>query len=169
MKCRVSKIFWLAALGVPAGCAGAPAAPMTMDDAANASPGAEAPSNATVAAEPAPSTFEEQVALGQKLYGERCAGCHGASGEGGKGPRLVGLDEGALPLEPRADAKYRKGTFRTVADVAAFVTQNMPPGKGGALTGEEYWSVLAFDLKANGIELDKKLDGALAGTLEIPR
>ncbi|MGO9837922.1 MAG: hypothetical protein ACLP1X_27370 [Polyangiaceae bacterium] len=35
---------------------------------------------------------------------------------------------------------------------------------------EQYWDILAFDLKANGIDLgDKRLDGALAKTLVIPR
>lgn len=46
----------------------------------------------------------------------------------------------------------------------------MPPNQSGSLSDEEYFSVLAFDLKANGIDLaDKKLDGELAKTLVIPR
>lgn len=119
---------------------------------------------------PAASTFAAQVALGQKLYGEQCAECHGASGEGGKdAPRVVGLDKGALPLDPPPTSKFRKNRFETVADVAAFATKNMPPTAPGSLTEEQYWSILAFDLKANGIELDKKLDGALATGLTIPR
>jgi cytochrome c len=127
-------------------------------------------STAPVANAPAPSTFAEQVALGQKLYGEHCAECHGASGEGGKdAPRVVGLDKGALPLDPPATSKFRKNRFETVADVATFAVKNMPPTAPGSLTEDEYWSILAFDLKANGIELDKKLDGAVATGLTIPR
>jgi mono/diheme cytochrome c family protein len=117
----------------------------------------------------APATFAEQVALGQTLYAANCAECHGASGEGGKAPRLVGLADGALPLDPPAGAKFRTGQFETVADVATFVAQNMPPNKGGSLTEEEYFAILAFDLKANGIDLEQKLDAALAATLTIPR
>jgi len=46
----------------------------------------------------------------------------------------------------------------------------MPGDSPGSLSEDQYWSVLAFDLKANGIDLgDKKLDGALAVTLTIPR
>lgn len=117
-----------------------------------------------------PQTFAEQVALGQTLYGEHCAKCHGSGGEGkGEAPAVVGLSKGALPLDPPASAKYRKTQFKTVADIAAFVTKNMPPGKGGSLSGDEYWAILAFDLKANGINLDKKLDEPLAETLTIPR
>jgi cytochrome c len=135
--------------------AGAPA-----NDAANP-PGAEA----------APTTFGEQVALGQKLYGQNCASCHGPGGEGtGDAPRVVGLKEGALPLDPPATAKFRKTQFKTVMDVGAFVVENMPPNKAGSLSAEQYFSILAFDLKANGIDLgDKKLDADLAKTLTIPR
>jgi mono/diheme cytochrome c family protein len=126
-----------------------------------------APSEGGTAA--APTTFAEQVALGQTLYGEHCASCHGKSGEGLDAPPVVGLDKGALPLDPPAGAKYRKTQFKTVADIADFVVKNMPAKAPGSLTPEQYFSILAFDLKANGIELDKKLDGAVAATLTVPR
>jgi mono/diheme cytochrome c family protein len=142
-------------------------APASMEPASGsaAAPAAAAPSVA------APATFAEQVTLGQKLYSEQCAGCHGNSGEGTKdGPAVVGLDKGALPLEPASTAKYRKTQFKTVADIADFVVKSMPPKAPGSLTGEEYLAILAFDLKANGIDLgDKKLDLELAKTLEVPR
>ena len=126
---------------------------------------------ASVAPSAAPANFAEQVALGQKLYGANCAGCHGNSGEGTKdAPAVVGLDKGALPLSPPATAQYRKTEFKTVADIAEFVVKTMPPKAPGSLSAEEYFAILAFDLKANGIDLgDKKLDGELAKTLEVPR
>lgn len=130
-------------------------------------PPPETPGESTKAA---PQTFAEQVTLGQTLYGQKCAQCHGASGEGADGPRVVGLDKGALPLDPPGTAKFRKSQFKTVADVAEFVVKNMPPDAPGSLTTDEYFSILAFDLKANGIDLDKqKLDADLAPTLVIPR
>ena len=136
----------------------------------------ETPASASAAEAPAataaaPATFADQVAAGQKLYGEHCATCHGSSGEGDdKAPAVVGLKNGALPLDPPPTAKYRKTQFKTVADIAAFVAKNMPADAPGTLTEEQYYSILAFDLKANGIDLgDKKLDGALAATLEVPR
>jgi cytochrome c len=132
-----------------------------------AAPAAEAAAPSSTAA--APATFEEQVALGQQLYGANCAGCHGESGQGGKAPKVVGLKEGALPLDPPADAKHRKTQFKTVGDVADFVVKAMPPTNPGSLTAEEYMAILAFDLKANGIDLPNKLDKATADTLEIPR
>ena len=75
----------------------------------------------------------------------------------------------ALPLDPPSGAKLRKSQFVTVADVAEFVVQNMPGDAPGSLSEEDYFAVLAFDLQANGIDLDKKLDGALAASLTIPR
>ena len=115
-----------------------------------------------------PRTFAEQVARGGELYGAHCSSCHGKSGEGtATAPAVVGA--GALPLDPPSGAKVRKSQFVTVADVANFVVQNMPGDAPGSLSEEEYFSVLAFDLKANGIELDKKLDTALAASLTIPR
>lgn len=128
-----------------------------------------APASAPATAAVAPATFADQVALGQTLFGEHCSKCHGASGEGKDAPRVVGLDKGALPLDPPATAKYRKNKFTTVLDVAEFATKNMPPDAPGSLSEEQYWAILAFDLKANGIELDKKLDGSVAAGLTIPR
>jgi cytochrome c len=120
----------------------------------------------------APASFAEQAAQGQKLYADNCATCHGASGQGNpteKAPPIVGLKAGALPLNPPPTAKARKTQFKTVADVADFVTKNMPPSAPGSLTPDQYWAILAFDLKANGINLDKKLDASTAQTIAIPR
>jgi mono/diheme cytochrome c family protein len=115
------------------------------------------------------TTFQEQTVAGQQLYGARCASCHGAGGGGtAQGPAVVGLKTGALPLEPRPGSK-RTNRFVTVADVAAFATKNMPGDAPGTLTADEYWAILAFDLKANDIVLDKKLGPELAATLTIPR
>lgn len=119
----------------------------------------------------ATEAFREQATKGAVLYGEHCSRCHGDSGEGSdEAPRLVGLSQGALPLDPPAGRKARTMQFRTVADIAGFAVKNMPPKKAGSLPEEDYWRILAFDLKANGIDLgDKHLDGALAPTLVVPR
>jgi S-disulfanyl-L-cysteine oxidoreductase SoxD len=126
------------------------------------------PGNAPADTEP--TNFAAQVEAGKALYGAQCAGCHGADGAGtAQGPRVVDLAKGALPLNPPATAMGRTGKFVTVADIARFVVETMPPGKAGSLTESEYYSILAFDLKANGVSLDRKLDGTLAATLKIPR
>jgi cytochrome c len=128
----------LAALSFSLACGGGASAP---PNTASSEAAAAAPAES-----PAPATFADQVALGQTLYGDYCAKCHGASGEGGGAPAVVGLDKGALPLDPPESRKFRKTKFETVADVAAFVVKNMPPGKGGTLTDEQYYAILAFEL-----------------------
>ena len=120
------------------------------------------------AAQSAPATFAEQVTRGAEVYAEHCSSCHGKSGEGSKdAPAVVGAT--ALSLDPPAGAKVRKSKFVTVADVAAFVVQNMPGDAPGSLSEDDYFAVLAFDLHANGIDLDEKLAGDLAASLTIPR
>jgi S-disulfanyl-L-cysteine oxidoreductase SoxD len=166
------KNFVLASVGVLAlACSSTPppASPeQPLQPAAETAPGT-APAAPTPPSA-SPTTFDDQVALGQQLYGANCASCHGDGGQGtATAPPVVGIDKGALPLDPPASAKYRKTQFKTVADIAAFVVKNMPPKAPGSLSEEQYWSILAFDLKANGIQLDKKLDGALAATLNVPR
>lgn len=117
------------------------------------------------------ATFADQVATGQKLYGENCASCHGAGGEGkGNSPAVVGVKTGkALPLDPPASAKYRKTQFKTVGDVLDFSQKSMPPGAGGSLKPDEYLAIIAFDLHANGIDLDKPLTADSAKATTIPR
>ena len=82
---------------------------------------------------------------------------------------MVGLQNGALPLSPPEGSRLRTGQFETVGDVAAFVVKTMPPGDAGALPEADYWAIMAFDLKANGIELDQLLDAEVAASLQIPR
>ncbi|HEY2514296.1 MAG TPA: cytochrome c [Polyangiaceae bacterium] len=114
------------------------------------------------------TTFAQQAGEGAKLYADKCASCHGANGEGGDAPRVVGLSQGALPLNPSPSAKYRKGTFHTAADVAGFVVKAMPPDAPGSLSEAQYWAILAFDLKANGVDLgNKHLDATSAPTVVV--
>ncbi|HEY3493445.1 MAG TPA: c-type cytochrome [Polyangiaceae bacterium] len=146
----------------------APEPPPAEPAPAAEAPPAEAPA-APAAEAPKSNPFQDQVAAGQALYGKHCAECHGPSGNDGKAPPVVGLDKGALPLDPPKKSKSRKTQFKTVGDVADYVVKNMPPKTPGSLTADEYFAILAFDLHANGIDLDKKLDGPLAASLEIPR
>ncbi len=114
-------------------------------------PPAAAPSGAAPAA-----AGGDQVAEGKALFTAHCASCHGSGGEGvaGKVPALVGAT--ALPLDPPAGAKARKVQFHTAADVFMWVKANMPPGAGGSLTDTQYAAIMAFDLKANGVDLTGK-------------
>ena len=116
--------------------------------------------------DPAFTTAQAQIDHGAKVFGNNCAKCHGASGEGGKAPALVGKD--ALPLT-RPGAKRRTGEFRTAMDIAAFVTKNMPPSEEARakLTERDYWSVLAFALNANGVKLTEPVGPQNASAIKI--
>ncbi len=111
---------------------------------------------------------EDQVASGQKLFGQYCAKCHGNAGEGTKkAPPVVGKD--ALPLDPPATRKVRKTQFHTAQDVAAFVAAKMPANKPGSLTVDQYYAILAFDLKANGVDAatKEKIDPKTAAEIKL--
>lgn len=127
----------------------------------------EEPAAAPAPAEPAPApAASDLVARGGELYAANCAGCHGDAGQGGdKAPPVVG--KAALPLDPRPGSK-RGVQFKTALDVFKFVKANMPPGKGGSLTDDEYLAIMAFDLSANGVDLSgKTLDAATAESIVL--
>jgi len=57
-------------------------------------------SDTGAAAAPAASTASQgDVATGESVYGQQCAGCHGANGEGGFGPALAGNELLYRPAE----------------------------------------------------------------------
>ena len=117
----------------------------------------------------APTAFQAQVDRGATVYGEHCAGCHGDNGEGTDlGPRVVGLAEGALPLDPPLDAA-RDVTFTTAGDIAGWVAANMPGDAPGSLDLDEYVDVLAFALFANGVDREDEVTLDNAADLTIPR
>jgi hypothetical protein len=72
-----------------------------------------------------------------------------------------------LPLDPRPAQKVRKTQFHTAKDVAEFVVKNMPGDKPGSLAADEYFAILAFDLKANGVALTQPVDGAVAAGIVL--
>lgn len=111
----------------------------------------------------APGGNADEVAEGAPLYEVHCAKCHGPGGGGtSKGPKLVGFD--ALPVNPPPRAKMRTGQFHTAADVLSFVEKYMPADKPGSLSEKQYSSILAFTLKANGIDMEhERLNNASAG------
>src|SRR5687767_12101017 len=112
-----------------------------------------------------PDTPQAMVERGAALFGDNCAHCHGASGQGtDRGPPVVGPE--ALPLDPRPGAK-RDVQFRTALDVFNWVKVAMPADAPGSLTIDEYLAIMAFDLTANGVTLEKPLDGELAASIVL--
>ena len=109
-----------------------------------------------------------EVTEGSANYVSQCAKCHGPTGRGtNEAPAVVG--EGALPLHPSPSAKLRKTDFVTAKDVFDFIKTNMPGNAPGSLSDDQYYEILAFDLKANGVDLqNKKVDPTTVSTIRLP-
>ena len=138
-----------------AACGGAP--PATVESPPSM-PATHAPSN----------PIEAQSTEGAKLYAQNCASCHGAKGEGGKAPQLVGGN--ALPVDPRPTARVRKDKFQDANDVFTFVKATMPMNRPASLSDTQYWAIVAYDFRANGFSKGEKvLDSSTAPTFLIPR
>jgi S-disulfanyl-L-cysteine oxidoreductase SoxD len=154
-----------ALLFVLAACGGSSAPETAEPTPPPAEPAQAAPPAEDGSAAPPTATAEQQAERGAELYGQHCAECHGDAGQGGgKAPPLVGKQ--ALPLDPRKGSK-RNVQFKTALDVFTWVKANMPPTAPGSLSDEDYVAILAFDLKANGVALEKPLDGAQAAELQL--
>jgi cytochrome c len=91
----------------------------------------------------APGPGEQRLA-GATLFEGHCAKCHGALGKGkDDAPAVVG--EAAL------------SRFTNAQELYDFVSKNMPKDAPGTLKEGEYWAILAFDLRANGVDVDGTL------------
>jgi len=116
----------------------------------------------------------EQAEYGAWVLRRQCARCHGGDGQGKddawkglRAPELIGA--GAFPLEPRPYQQIRRRDFRSVLDVFWFVSASMPADQPASLEPEEYWSVLAFLLRSNGMAPDgTPLADATADQIPMP-
>lgn len=93
----------------------------------------------------------EQAAQGKKIYGAKCAACHGETLQGGAAGPLAG--------PAFADAWTFSGTVGawadsqlTVDDLDFIIRTTMPKGSPGKLSAEEYTAVLSYILQQNGYE-----------------
>jgi cytochrome c len=106
------------------------------------------------------------VADGRRVYGEKCAVCHGAHGEGGPMDRLVG------GMNSLSDAKPVKtiGSFWPYATtVFDYVRRAMPFNAPQSLSDNEVYALTAYLLHLNGIlGADATLDAATLTAVRMP-
>jgi mono/diheme cytochrome c family protein len=115
---------------------------------------------------PRPATMATQVRIGAELFAVHCSGCHGALGEGGVAPRLIG--EGALP-EHGSERFPRRADFETAKDVWRWMERHMPADNPGALAHDEYGAILAFLLRQTAVALPARpLTTDLADEIPLP-
>jgi alcohol dehydrogenase (cytochrome c) len=97
-----------------------------------------------------------QAEAGQSLFASMCAVCHGATLGGGMGPALVG------PLF--------RNHWRSAAALFQFVSIQMPLNNPGSLTATQYWDIVSFLLRQNGVPVDDKvLNGESAQESLVPQ
>jgi len=78
-----------------------------------------------------PHTTAADVEMGKRLYMGRCGGCHGPSGDGGKGANL------AVPVLPRASSE--RSLYRIIR--YGIPDTEMP---GSLMDAHELWQTVAF-------------------------
>ena len=81
---------------------------------------------------------ERQVEQGHAIYARRCAKCHGANGEGKMGPSLVG-------------PQHHLSGYGTADVLFDYTRQLMPADRPGRMQEVDYWAVVAYLLRENGL------------------
>jgi cytochrome c len=110
---------------------------------------------------------------GAGIYAQKCAACHGATGEGGTADPLVGAEPGETPpfgpdyerwRDGRPDVPFTIGNYWPYATtVFDYVRRAMPASAPGSLTADETYALTAWLLARNGIIADAEVMNA--GTL----
>ena len=106
------------------------------------------------------------VSHGSEVFGQQCAACHGAKGEGGVGDRLVG-GQGTL------------GTSKPVRTVGSYwpyaptlfdyIRRAMPQNAPQSLSNDDVYAVSAYILSLNGLlPADATLDAKSLAAIKMP-
>jgi alcohol dehydrogenase (cytochrome c) len=89
-----------------------------------------------------------QAKLGQAVYVEQCASCHGPN-----------LDDAVYAPPVKGAAFRQRWGAETVDGLFTYVSTTMPPGRPGSLSNEAYAQLLAYMIQENGTK---------PGTRELP-
>lgn len=96
---------------------------------------------------------------GQEVYGQNCALCHGANGEG----RKTQDGRWVFPALWGADSFNWGAGMHQLGNAAGFIKANMPLGQGGLLSVQEAWDV-AYFMNAHERPQDPRYRGDVAET-----
>jgi mono/diheme cytochrome c family protein len=100
------------------------------------------PSAVTLAGELTPPVFSQaQADRGADVYRDNCATCHGEH-----------LNDGAFAGALKGPAFKRDWNAKTLGALGQFIQSQMPPGKAGQLTSDQYTDLIAFLISANGVK-----------------
>jgi mono/diheme cytochrome c family protein len=103
---------------------------------------------------------------GRDVFAARCASCHGAKGEGGDGPALVGGKGTLATAAPRRTVGSYWPYATTVWD---YVNRAMPFNQPGTLSHDEVYAVAAYVLFLNDIVAETQvLDARSLPLIRMP-
>ncbi|WP_342710885.1 cytochrome c [Bradyrhizobium sp. B124] len=106
------------------------------------------------------------VERGRIVFGEQCAACHGDSGQGGVGDRLVG-GQGTLasPKPIRTVGSY----WPYAPTLFDYIRRAMPQNAPQSLSNEDVYAVSAYILSLNGIvPANAVLDAKSLAAVKMP-
>ncbi|MCP1757170.1 cytochrome c [Bradyrhizobium elkanii] len=106
------------------------------------------------------------VERGRTVFSEQCAACHGDSGQGGVGDRLVG-GQGTLasPKPIRTVGSY----WPYAPTLFDYIRRAMPQNAPQSLSNEDVYAVSAYILSLNGIvPANAVLDARSLATIKMP-
>jgi S-disulfanyl-L-cysteine oxidoreductase SoxD len=106
------------------------------------------------------------VSQGEAIFGEKCASCHGARGEGKPMDRLVG---GIGTLRDKKPEKTVGSFWPYATTLFDYVRRAMPLNAPQSLTPDEVYAVSAYVLFLNGIvPQDTTLDSGALAKIKMP-
>ncbi|MFJ5486854.1 c-type cytochrome [Hansschlegelia beijingensis] len=109
------------------------------------------------------------VSAGAKVYGERCAACHGDKLQGvpaAGGPALVG---GRGTLSSAKPVKTVESYWPYASTLYDYVWRSMPFDQPGSLSADEVYAVSAYVLAKGGvIAEDATMDASSLPKVEMP-
>ena len=106
------------------------------------------------------------VSHGSEVFGQQCAACHGAKGEGGVGDRLVG-GQGTLgtPKPVRTVGSY----WPYAPTLFDYIRRAMPQNAPQSLSNNEVYAVSAYILSLNGLlPTNATLDAKSLAAIKMP-
>ena len=103
---------------------------------------------------------------GKKVFAARCASCHGAEGDGGDGPALVGGQGTLATSKPKKTVGSYWPYATTLWD---YVNRAMPFDRPGTLSHDEVYAVSAYILFLNDIiGVKKELNAKSLPLIKMP-
>ncbi|SEM30367.1 cytochrome c [Bradyrhizobium sp. OK095] len=106
------------------------------------------------------------VSHGREVFAQQCASCHGDTGEGGLGDRLVG-GQGTIgtPKPIRTVGSY----WPYAPTLFDYIRRAMPQNAPQSLSDEDVYAVSAFVLNLNGlVGADATLDAKSLAAVKMP-